>query len=242
VSERVVLVTGGSRGIGLACAKHQQRLGDRVVVTYRSEAPADLHAETRPDIVAKRCDVTSPDDVEALFAAIESELGPVEILICSAGITEDSLLMRMSEERWASVIDTNLTACYRVTKRAIPQMLRARRGRVILISSVVAMMGNAGQTNYAAAKAGMIGFARSLAREVASRSVTVNVVAPGLVDTDMLRAINAEQLEKMVQAVPMGRSASADEIAGVVGFLASDAAAYITGAVLPADGGLGMGH
>lgn len=242
MSNRVVLVTGGSRGIGLACARALQKEGDRVVITYRREAPSDLPMAGSPDLVAKQCDVTSAGDVERLFSEIEAELAPVEVLICSAGITDDGLLMRMSEERWARVIETNLTACYRVTKRAIPQMLRARSGRVILISSVVAMTGNAGQTNYAAAKAGLIGFARSLAREVASRSVTVNVVAPGLVETDMLHSINPERLAKMVEAVPMGRSATAEEIAGVVAFVASPAASYVTGAVLPADGGLGMGH
>lgn len=242
LSNRVVLVTGGSRGIGLACARDLQQLGDRVVITYREAPPADLVRDGHEDIVAKRCDVTSPDDVNGLFSEIEAELGSVEVLVCSAGITEDSLLMRMSEERWANVIETNLTACFRVTKRAIPAMLKARSGRVILISSVVAMMGNPGQTNYAAAKAGLIGFARSLAREVASRSVTVNVIAPGLVDTDMLHDISADHLEKMVQSVPMGRVATAGEIAGLVSFIASPAAGYVTGAILPADGGLGMGH
>jgi len=242
VSDRVVLVTGGSRGIGFACAKALQVQGARVVITYRGEAPTGLSSADAPDLVAKQCDVTSAEDVERLFSEIETELGAVEVLVCAAGITDDGLLMRMSEERWSRVIETNLTACYRVAKRAIPQMLRARTGRVILISSVVAMTGNAGQTNYAAAKAGLIGFARSLAREVASRSVTVNVVAPGLVDTDMLRAVDDAVREKMVAAVPMGRSGSAEEIAGVVAFLASRAASYVTGAVLPADGGLGMGH
>jgi 3-oxoacyl-[acyl-carrier protein] reductase len=235
-------VTGGSRGIGLACARRFQKAGDRVVVTYRSEAPSPLAEAGCADLVAKHCDVTSSEDVEQLFSEVEAELGAVEVLVYSAGITDDSLLMRMSDERWSSVIETNLTACFRVTKRAVPAMIRARAGRIVLISSVVALTGNPGQSNYAASKAGMIGFARSLAREVASRSVTVNVVAPGLVETDMLAAIKPDQLEKMVANVPLGRVATAEEIAGVVEFVASEAASYVTGAVVPADGGLGMGH
>jgi len=213
-----------------------------VVITYRGEPPGDLEAPGATPLIAKRCDVTIPDEVEQLFSEIETELGTVEVLVFSAGITDDSLLMRMSEERWAQVLETNLTACFRVTKRAISPMLRARSGRIVLISSVVAMTGNPGQANYAASKAGMIGFARSLAREVASRSVTVNVVAPGLVDTDMLSALRPEQVEKMLESVPLGRSARPDEIASVVEFIASGAASYVTGAVVPADGGLGMGH
>lgn len=242
MSGRVTLVTGGSRGIGLACARRFQRAGDTVVITYRSEPPVELASPGCKDLVAKRCDVTSAVDVEQLFSEIEAELGAVEVLVCSAGITEDSLLMRMSEERWAAVIETNLTACFRVTKRAVAPMLRARAGRIVLISSVVALTGNPGQSNYAASKAGMIGFARSLAREVAGRSVTVNVISPGLVETDMLAAIKPDQLDKMLATVPLGRSAQPDEIAAVVEFIASSAASYVTGAVVPADGGLGMGH
>ena len=242
MSGRITLVAGGSRGIGLACARRFQLAGDRVVITYRGEPPGDLEAPGATPLIAKRCDVTIPDEVEQLFSEIETELGTVEVLVFSAGITDDSLLMRMSEERWAQVLETNLTACFRVTKRAISPMLRARSGRIVLISSVVAMTGNPGQANYAASKAGMIGFARSLAREVASRSVTVNVVAPGLVDTDMLSALRPEQVEKMLESVPLGRSARPDEIASVVEFIASGAASYVTGAVVPADGGLGMGH
>jgi 3-oxoacyl-[acyl-carrier protein] reductase len=242
VSGRVTLVTGGSRGIGLACARRFQRAGDSVVVTYRSDPPPTLAEPGCKDLIARRCDVTSKEDVERLFTEIEAEVGAVEVLVYSAGITDDSLLMRMSEERWAGVIETNLTACFRVTKRAILPMLRARAGRIVLISSVVALTGNPGQSNYAASKAGLIGFARSLAREVASRSVTVNVIAPGLVETDMLAAMKPDQLEKMVATVPLGRSAQPDEIAAVVEFIASEAASYVTGAVVPADGGLGMGH
>lgn len=242
VSGRVTLVAGGSRGIGLACARRFQAGGDSVVVTYRADPPPLAGEPGSLDLVAKRCDVTVAAEVEQLFSEIEAELGTVEVLIYAAGITDDSLLMRMSEERWSEVIETNLTACFRVTKRAIPPMLRARAGRIVLISSVVAMTGNPGQSNYAASKAGMIGFARSLAREVASRNVTVNVIAPGLVETDMLTAIKPDQLAKMVATVPLGRSAQADEIASVVEFIASAGASYVTGAVVPADGGLGMGH
>ena len=241
MSGRVVLVTGGSRGIGLACARRLQAEGDRVAVTYRSAAP-DPKGDGPEPLLPVECDVTSPDDVEAAFAAVESELGAVEVLVCSAGITDDALLMRMDEARWARVIETDLTACYRVTKRAITPMIKARAGRVVLISSVVGLLGNAGQTNYAAAKAGLVGFGRSLAREVASRGVTVNVVAPGFVATDMTGALSDKQMEAIVAQVPAGRVAEASEVADVVAWIASPGAGYVTGAVIPVDGGLGMGH
>jgi 3-oxoacyl-[acyl-carrier protein] reductase len=239
---RVALVTGGSRGIGLACARRLQRAGGRVAVTYRHTAPDPLGAPGSTPLLPLCCDVTSPKDTEEAFRRVESELGPVEVLVCSAGITDDSLLLRMSDERWEHVIATDLTACYRFAKRALGQMVRARRGRIVLVSSVTALLGNAGQTNYAAAKAGLIGFARSLAREVASRSITVNVVAPGLTATDMLAGLGESQLAAMAGHVPLGRLASPDEVAAAIEFLAGEDASYITGAVLPVDGGLGMGH
>ena len=232
---RSVLVTGGNRGIGLAIARAFEAQGDRVAVTYRgSGAPEGLFGV--------KCDVTSTAEVDEAFTAIEAEQGPVEILIANAGITKDALLMRMDEETFASVIDTNLTGAYRVSKRAARGMLKARRGRLIFISSVVGLYGSAGQANYAASKAGLVGFARSLARELGSRGITSNVVAPGFVDTDMTAVLTEERKAEILQQVPLGRYASVDELAAVVTFLASDAAAYITGAVLPVDGGLGMGH
>jgi len=232
---RTVLVTGGAKGIGLACARRFAELGDNVAVTYNSSPPPD-------GLFGVQCDVTSTDSVDAAFKAVEAQFGPVEILVSNAGITKDGLFMKMSEENFTSVIDTNLTAAYRVAKRATPTMLRARSGRIILISSVVGLLGSAGQANYAASKAGLVGLARSLARELGSRSITVTVVAPGPVETDMTAGLGEKRLAELTDAVPLGRMASADEIAGVVTFLASADAAYITGAVIPVDGGLGMGH
>ena len=232
---RVVLVTGGSRGIGLACARRFADQGDKVAVTYHTSPPPD-------DLFGVPCDVTSGESVEAAFKAIEEQYGPVEVLVSNAGVTNDGLLLRMSEDDFSSVIDANLTAAYRVTKRAAQGMLRARRGRIVLMSSVVGLLGSAGQANYAASKAGLVGFARSVARELGSRSITCNVVAPGPVATDMTAALGEKRLSELTLAVPLGRVASPEEIAGVVAFLASDDAAYITGAVIPVDGGLGMGH
>lgn len=232
---RVVLITGGSRGIGLACAQRFAALGDKVAVTYNSSPPP-------PEFFGVKCDVTSASDVDAAFTAVEEHFGPVEILVANAGITKDTLLLRMSEDDFASVVNANLTGAYRVTKRAAQQMLRARKGRIILMSSVVGLLGSAGQANYAASKAGLVGFARSLARELGSRSITVNVVAPGPVATDMTAALGQDRLAQLTEVVPLGRMADPDEIAGVVAFLAGDDAAYITGAVIPVDGGLGMGH
>ena len=232
---RVVLITGGSKGIGLACAQHFVSLGDKVAITYNSTKPSD-------DFFSVKCDVTSQADVDLAFAAVEEKFGTVQVLVSNAGITKDLLLLRMSENDFVSVIDANLTGAYRVCKRATQGMLRARSGRIILMSSVVGLLGSAGQANYAASKSGLVGLARSLARELGSRSITVNVVAPGPVETDMTAALTEEQRTKMIDAVPLGRTATPQEIAGVVAFLASSDAAYITGAVIPVDGGLGMGH
>ena len=232
---RVVLVTGGARGIGLACARHFQALGDRVAITYNSTTPPQ-------EFFSVKCDVTSSEQVDEAFTAVEKHFGAVQVLVSNAGITRDMLLLRMSEDDFAAVVDANLTAAFRVCKRATKGMLRAQSGRIILLSSVVAMFGSAGQANYAASKAGLVGLARSLARELGSRNITVNVVAPGPVDTDMTAALSKQRLAELTAAVPLGRTATVDEIAGVVTFLASEVAAYITGAIIPVDGGLGMGH
>ncbi|MFJ2032598.1 beta-ketoacyl-ACP reductase [Streptosporangium sp. NPDC087985] len=232
---RSVLVTGGNRGIGLAIARQLAQAGDAVAVTYRSGEPPE-------GLFGVRCDVTSTADVDAAFEKVEAEHGPVEVLVANAGITKDTLLPMMKEETFTDVIDANLTGAYRVAKRATRGMLRLKRGRIVLVSSVVAMLGSAGQSNYAASKAGMIGFARSVARELGSRGITVNVVSPGFVETDMTAALDEAYQEQIRKNIPLGRYAHADEIARVVRFLASEDAAYITGAVIPVDGGLGMGH
>ena len=232
---RVVLITGGSRGIGLACAERFAALGDKVAITYNSSPPP-------PQFFGVKCDVTNSDDVEAAFTAVEEHFGPVEILVSNAGITKDTLLLRMSESDFASVLDANLTAAFRVVKRATPKMLKARSGRIVLMSSVVGLLGSAGQANYAASKAGLVGFARSLARELGPRNITVNVVSPGPVATDMTAALGEDRLKELTDAVPLNRMASPEEIAGVVAFLAGPDGGYITGAVVPVDGGLGMGH
>jgi 3-oxoacyl-[acyl-carrier protein] reductase len=232
---RVVLITGGSRGIGLACAQRFAALGDKVAITYNSSPPPS-------EFFSVKCDVTDTAQVDAAFKAVEEHFGPVEILVSNAGITKDTLLLRMSEADFSSVVDANLTAAFRVVKRATQGMLKARKGRIILMSSVVGLLGSAGQANYAASKAGLVGFARSLARELGSRSITVNVVAPGPVATDMTAALSEDRMKELTSAVPLNRVATPDEIAGVVAFLASSDGGYITGAVIPVDGGLGMGH
>lgn len=232
----VALVTGGSRGIGLACARRLAADGYRVAVTYRSSDPPE-------GLFGVKCDVTSADDVDRAFTEVAEHFGEsVGVLVSNAGLTRDGLLLRMSEADFADVIDANLTAAFRVVKRASKDMLRARRGRIILMASVVGLLGSAGQANYAASKAGLVGFARSLARELGSRSITVNVVAPGPVETDMTAVLGETRIAELVSAVPLARMASPAEIAGVVSFLAGPDAAYITGAVIPVDGGLGMGH
>jgi NAD(P)-dependent dehydrogenase (short-subunit alcohol dehydrogenase family) len=234
---RTVLVTGGNRGIGLAIARAFAKQGDRVAVTHRG-AWAGQH----DDLFGVRCDVTDTTEVEAAFSTVEAELGPVEVLVANAGITADTLLMRMSEEQFTSVVDTNLTGAFRCAKRAATRMVRARWGRMIFISSVVGLYGGPGQVNYAASKAGLVGVARSITRELGSRNITANVVAPGFVDTDMTAALPDDRKAEYRKAIPAGRFAAADEVAGVVTWLAGDAAGYISGAVIPVDGGLGMGH
>lgn len=233
---RTVLVTGGNRGIGLAVAQTLASRGDKVAVTYRGQPPADER------LVGVRCDVTSTEEVDAAFSAVEEKLGPVEILVSNAGVTDDQLLLSMKEDAWTAVIDANLTSAYRVARRATSKMIRARWGRMIFMSSVVALTGSAGQSNYAASKAGLVGFGRSLAREIAGRGVTVNIIAPGFVETDMTSALSEERKAEILRAVPLGRMAGPEEIAAAVAYLSSEEAGYVTGAVIPVDGGLGMGH
>jgi len=232
---RSVLVTGGNRGIGLATARAFAALGDQVAVTYRSGEPPE-------GLFGVKCDVTDSAQVDAAFTEIEERQGPVEVLVANAGITRDGLLMRMSDEDFADVLDANLAGSFRVTRRAAKGMLRLKRGRIVFVSSVVGLAGSAGQSNYAASKAGLVGFARSVARELGSRGITANVVAPGFVDTDMTAGLDDARKAEIVGQVPLARYASTDEVAGVITFLAGESAGYITGAVVPVDGGLGMGH
>jgi 3-oxoacyl-[acyl-carrier protein] reductase len=232
---RSVLVTGGNRGIGLAIARRLAAGGDSVTVTSRSGDPVE-------GLEVARCDVREPASVDEAFAAVVAAQGPVEVLVANAGVTRDQLLALMSEDDFGVVLDTNLAGAYRVAKRAVRGMMRMRRGRLIFISSVVGLYGSGGQANYAASKAGLVGLARSLARELGSRGITANVVAPGFVDSDMTAGLPEGRKAEILKAVPLGRYASAEEVAAAVAFLAGPDAAYITGAVIPVDGGLGMGH
>jgi 3-oxoacyl-[acyl-carrier protein] reductase len=232
---KVVLVTGGNRGIGLAIARKFESLGDIVVVTSRSGEPiAGLNVV--------QCDVTSTESVDAAFTSIEEKFGPIEVAIANAGITRDKLLVRMADDDIDDVLNTNLVGAIRVARRATRSMTQARSGRIIFVSSVVALMGSAGQVNYAASKSGLVGAARSLAREIGSRGVTINVIAPGFIDTDMTAELSDERKSQIVANIPLARYGSASEVADAVAFLASPEATYITGAVIPVDGGLGMGH
>jgi 3-oxoacyl-[acyl-carrier protein] reductase len=228
-------VTGGSKGIGQRLAARFAQAGHRVAATYRS-------GEVPNDVLGVQCDVTDPPQVEAAFAQVESALGTVEVLVANAGITRDTLVLRMSDEDWDQVIATNLTGAFRVARRAARPMIRARFGRIVFISSVVGQLGSAGQVNYAASKSGLVGMARSLARELGSRGVTANVVAPGFIETDMTSELGEDLVKKYAEQIPLGRLGSVDDVAAAVEFLSSDAAGYITGALLPVDGGLGMGH
>lgn len=228
-------MTGGSKGIGQRLAARFAQAGHRVAATYRS-------GEVPNDVLGVQCDVTDPPQVEAAFAQVESALGAVEVLVANAGITRDTLVLRMSDEDWDQVIATNLTGAFRVARRAARPMIRARFGRIVFISSVVGQLGSAGQVNYAASKSGLVGMARSLARELGSRGVTANVVAPGFIETDMTSELGEDLVKKYAEQIPLGRLGSVDDVAAAVQFLSSDAAGYITGALLPVDGGLGMGH
>lgn len=232
---RSVLVTGGNRGIGLAIANAFAADGDKVAVTYRTGTPP-------AELFGVQCDVTDPQSVDRAFTEVENQHGPVEVLVANAGVTRDTLLLRMSEDDFTSVVDTNLSGAFRVAKRAARGMLRQRSGRIVFISSVVGLLGSAGQVNYAASKAGLVGMARSIARELGSRGITANVVAPGFVETDMTAALPEEKRAEYLAQIPLGRYATSEEVAQVVLWLAGDQAAYITGAVIPVDGGLGMGH
>ena len=234
-ASRSVLVTGGNRGIGLAVARRLAADGHKVAVTHRGSGAPD-------GLFGVQCDVTDPESLDRAFAEVEAHQGPVEVLVANAGITDNMLLMRLSEESFEKVIDANLTGAFRCAKRATKGMQRAKWGRMIFLGSVVAMSGIPGQVNYAASKAGLIGMARSIAREIGSRNITANVVAPGFIDTDMTAAMEDRYIEMAKQAIPLGRTGKPEDVAAAVSFLASDDGGYITGAVIPVDGGLGMGN
>lgn len=232
---RSVLITGGSKGIGRAIAEHFAAQGHKVAATYRS-------GDVPEGVLGVQCDVTDPEQVEAAFKKVEEAHGPVEVLIANAGITADNLMVRITDDNWNKVIDTNLTGSFLVARRAARPMMRGRFGRIVFISSVVGLLGSAGQVNYAASKSGLIGMARSIARELGSRNVTANVVAPGFIETDMTAVLSEEQVATYQGQIPLGRLGQVADIAATVEFLSSDSAGYITGAVIPVDGGLGMGH
>jgi 3-oxoacyl-[acyl-carrier protein] reductase len=234
-TSRTVLVTGGNRGIGYAIAQEFVAQGHRVAVTARS-------GEGPEGTLTVRADVTDAESIDRAFTEVEAELGPVEVVVANAGITRDTLLMRMGEDEFSSVVDTNLTGAFRVVKRASKGMLKARFGRIVLISSVVGLFGGAGQVNYSSSKAGLVGMARSITRELGARGITANVVAPGFIETDMTDALPEAQQAEYRKSIPAGRFATPDEVAKVVAWLAGDEAGYISGAVIPVDGGLGMGH
>lgn len=233
---RSVLVTGGNRGIGFAIASAFVAEGDKVAYTHRGSGGGPEGA------LGVRCDITDAEQIDAAFKEVENAHGPVEVLVANAGMTADTLLLRMSEEQFAQVVDTNLTGAFRLVKRASKGMLRAKWGRIVLISSVVGVTGGAGQVNYAASKSGLIGMARSVTRELGSRNITANVITPGFIPTDMTDALTEDQRAAALKQIPAGRYGKPEEIAAAVTFLASDAAAYINGAIIPVDGGLGMGH
>jgi 3-oxoacyl-[acyl-carrier protein] reductase len=232
---RSVLVTGGNRGIGLAIATAFRAAGDQVAVTYNSSPPPE-------GFLGVKCDITDQEQVDAAFDTIQEQQGPVEVLVANAGITRDTLLLRMSDDDWDAVLQTNLTGSFRVARRAAKGMLRLRKGRIVFISSVVGMLGSPGQVNYAASKSGLIGMSRSIARELGSRGITANVVAPGFVETDMTAVLPEETQKQYLSQIPLGRFGRTEEIAQAVRWLASEEAGYITGAVIPVDGGIGMGN
>lgn len=235
MNQPIALITGGNRGIGLAIAEELKASGVQVIVTYRSGNPPEGFAGVIMD-------VTSSESVDAAFAEVESNYGVPEIIVANAGITRDTLVMRMSDEDFIDVIDANLTGAFRVARRATRGLLKLKRGRLIFVGSVVGSVGSAGQVNYSASKSGLVGMARSFARELGSRGITANVVAPGFVETDMTADLDEKRRSEIAASVPLGRFCSAQEIASVVGFIASEKASYITGALIPVDGGLGMGH
>ncbi len=240
MNDEIVLITGGNRGIGAQITNLMSR-DHRVAITYRSQSPNLDEFDNKENVFPFKCDVSSPADVDEMFSKIEEQLGKVSILIACAGATKDALALRMSEESWHEIIETNLSGSFRVAKRALSGMIKAHYGRVIFISSVVGFIGSPGQINYAASKSGLIGLARSLAREVGSRHITVNVVSPGAIDTEMLKAAGDKRIDALVDLIPLGRVGQAHEVASLVEFLASKNASYITGAVIPVDGGMGMG-